>query len=243
MKLSPRRRGEKSQEERQEKGHEESWYDATPMFGTGLFWFIALSGAPPALSHQDAGAVGSLSKKAVYQVVRSHFGAIKSCYETQRARNPKLQGAVDVAWDVEKDGHVSRARVVDSTMNDKNVESCLVAEVTLWQFAVAPERTVVGRFPFVFKNAQSVPPDAPKVTIWVSRVGVIELNGKQANLAAVKAVLADLGNRKGAVVYGQDQPEPHPIGGRVVELARQNGVLLRMSTRRDFSDVIGPDGK
>jgi hypothetical protein len=231
MNASSRRRGE------------ESWYDGTPMFGKALSWFIALSSAPLAFSHQDAGAAGSLSKQAVYQVVRSHFGAIKSCYETQRARNPTLEGAVDVGWDVEKDGHVSGARVVDSTMNNKTVESCIVAEVTLWRFAVAPERTVVGRFPFVFRISPPVPPDTPKVTIWVSRAGVIELNGKQADLAAVKAALADLGHRKGAVVYGQDQPEPHPIGGRVVELARQNGLLLRMSSRRDFSDAIGPDGK
>jgi hypothetical protein len=213
------------------------------MLRKGLACFLAIWSAPFTLWAQDAGSAGSLPREAVYRVVRSHLGTIKSCYERQLAKNPNLHGTVDVGWTVETDGSVSGARVVNSTINARDVESCIVTEVAAWRFATAPERTVVGRFPFVFKAAPPVPPDAPKVTIWVSRAGVIELNGKQADLAAVKAALTNLGRRKGAVVYGQDQPEPHPIGGRVVELAIQNGLLLRMSTRRDFSDAIGPDGK
>ena len=144
-------------------------------------------------------------------MVRSHLEAIKSCYEKQIAKHPDLQGSVEVGWTVEKDGSVSGARVVKSTINEKNVESCIVAEVGRWRFITAPERTVVARFPFVFKTMLPIPADAPKVTIWVSRAGVIELNGKQADLPAVKAALTELGKRNGAiVVYGQDEPHARP---------------------------------
>jgi TonB family protein len=217
------------------------------MLGKGLICFIALLSSPVALSAPDAGPPfplpGTLPKEAIARVVRSHLEAIKSCYEKEVAQHPDLQGSVEVGWTVEKDGSVSGARVVRSTLNEKNVESCIVAEVARWRFITAPERTVVARFPFVFKTTLPIPADAPKVTIWVSRTGVIELNGKQADLATVTAALADLAKRKGAVIIGQDQPEPHRIGGRVLELLLQNNLPFRSSTRRDFSDAIGPDGK
>jgi hypothetical protein len=87
--------------------------------------------------------------------------------------------------------------------------------------------------------------DSPIAKVWVSKSGVVELNGKQVTLEAVSASLTDLAKRRGVVVYGRESPqeEPHPNGMKVMELAMANRLPIRMSTKRDFSDAIGPDGK
>jgi biopolymer transport protein ExbD len=87
--------------------------------------------------------------------------------------------------------------------------------------------------------------DSPSARIWIAKDGTIELNGKSVELDAVGAELADLAKRQGVVLYGRDAPEeePHPIGMKVIELVVQNRLPIRMSTQRDFSDAVGPDGK
>jgi hypothetical protein len=47
------------------------------------------------------------------------------------------------------------------------------------------------------------------------------------------------------VVYGVDAAEspPHPNAKRVTELIARTGLLVRLSSLRDFSDVISADGK
>jgi hypothetical protein len=88
-------------------------------------------------------------------------------------------------------------------------------------------------------------PDSPSVTIWVTKDGTIEMNGKPATLDAVSAQLSDLAKRSGVVLYGRDpsQEEPHPNGMKVIELVMQAQLPIRMSTKRDFSDAVGPEGQ
>ena len=187
-------------------------------------------------------ADGALSKDAINQVVRSHLEAIKFCYEKELVKSPGITGTVEMAWDIEKDGHVARARVARSTINNKNVEDCITIQVASWQFAAAPERSVVARYPFIFKGGSNAPPsDSPTARIWVSRTGVIELNGKQADLATVSAALADLAKRKGVVLFGRDDlsQKPHLNCAKVLEIVTQHRLPVRMATNRDFSDAAG----
>ena len=54
-------------------------------------------------------------------MVKAHFMNVRACYERARAKNPTLNGTVVLAWSVEPDGRVSRARVAESTMNSMEV--------------------------------------------------------------------------------------------------------------------------
>jgi len=87
--------------------------------------------------------------------------------------------------------------------------------------------------------------DTPSVRIWIAKDGKIELDGKPVELEAVGAELAELARRKGVVLYGRDAPEqePHPNSTKVIELVAHNRLPIRLSTKRDFSDAVGPNGK
>ena len=88
-------------------------------------------------------------------------------------------------------------------------------------------------------------PSPPSAKIWIAKDGTIEMNGKPATLDVVGAQLGDLAQRQGVVLYGRDAPEeePHPNGIKVLELVVESRLPIRMSTRRDFSDSVGPDGQ
>lgn len=88
-------------------------------------------------------------------------------------------------------------------------------------------------------------PDAPSARIWVTKDGAIELDGKSVSLDLLEARLTDLAEHEGVVLYGRDAPEedPHPNGMKVIQLVVQKRLPIRMSTKRDFSDAVRPDGK
>jgi outer membrane biosynthesis protein TonB len=123
---------------------------------------LSLAAGPSSSTDPDRGRPGALSKAEVYGVVKAHFMNVRACYERARAKNPTLNGTVVLAWSVEPDGRVSRARVAESTMNSMEVESCLVDEIAHWTFPKSFGKTPVARFPFVFKNRppEKAPVDA-----------------------------------------------------------------------------------
>jgi biopolymer transport protein ExbD len=88
-------------------------------------------------------------------------------------------------------------------------------------------------------------PDTPRATIWVGKDGTIELDGQPSSLDAVETKLAALAQVKGTVLYGRDAAaeEPHPNGMTVIKMVVSHRLPIRMSTKRDFSDAVGPDGK
>ena len=130
------------------------------MVGRTFVGFVVFFAAPLPAAGADGGASDRLSKEAIYRVVRAHEVPIKACYEAQMKKDPSLAGEIDVAWDIEKDGRVAKAHVMQTTMNNKPVEDCIVVEVASWRFPAAGERTSVGRFPFVFKTGVRPPPPA-----------------------------------------------------------------------------------
>jgi len=90
----------------------------------------------------------------------------------------------------------------------------------------------------------AAPRQAP-VTLWISKSGNIELDGQPADVEAVSKVLAELSKRRGLVIYGVDasEDEPHANAKKVIEMLAREGLSVRLSIRRDFSDVVGSDGK
>jgi hypothetical protein len=81
--------------------------------------------------------------------------------------------------------------------------------------------------------------------IWISKTGSVEIDGKQVEVDSVRAMLAELAQRRGEVFYGRDAAEedPHPNAMKVLQTVMSSRLPVRMSTKRDFSDAVRLDGK
>ena len=85
----------------------------------------------------------------------------------------------------------------------------------------------------------------PVAKISVLSSGKVLLNGKPTTLAALDAALSSLAASKGVVWYfreGAEVAEP-PGAKQVTELVIKHRLPISMSTKPDFSDAIGEDGR
>jgi hypothetical protein len=91
--------------------------------------------------------------------------------------------------------------------------------------------------------APAAPAQDPRITkIWVTKAGVLQLDGKVVDLAAIEAALAQTAKREGVVFYGREaaREEPHPNAAKVVELITALRLPVRFSSQPDFSDAVSP---
>jgi outer membrane biosynthesis protein TonB len=97
---------------------------------------------------------GALSKDLIGNVIKKHWSEIKYCYETELNKDPQLNGKVSMSFTIDSTGAVSQADVAETTMNNRNVESCIVNRVRRWMF---PEPRgggeVIVTYPWIFRAA------------------------------------------------------------------------------------------
>jgi len=107
---------------------------------------IGISGGVPMV-------LGSLDKELIRRVIRAHANEIRYCYELELAKNPGLWGKVSVNFVISPTGSVQSAKVKETTINNQNVENCIVGKIKGWRF---PEPKgggiVIVTYPFVLKK-------------------------------------------------------------------------------------------
>jgi len=95
---------------------------------------------------------GSLDMEIIRRIVRQHQNETKYCYEKQLNIKRDLAGKISVKFTISGNGSVIAAVVVESTMGDREVETCLADRIRRWVF---PEPkgggVVIVTYPFVFK--------------------------------------------------------------------------------------------
>ena len=100
---------------------------------------------------------------------------------------------------------------------------------------------------FVGCNRQSaaVSSDAPILKIVVMADGRITVDGSPATMESLRMSLKGLAERKGVVWYYREsgQKEPPRQAVEVVKAVIENRLPIRLSSRPDYSDAIGMDGK
>lgn len=114
----------------------------------------AMTPSTPASGHfvVSDSAESSSTRDRVRAIVRSHIGEVKVCYERGLARDPNLQGQIKVEFVIEADGRVSQAKIVESTLNDPDVENCLSEVTGTWLFeGLGNEGRLIITYPFNFK--------------------------------------------------------------------------------------------
>lgn len=104
---------------------------------------------------RGAAKVGQFCAKSNIQaVVGRGSGGIKYCYEKALQTNPSLSGKVIISWTVNLQGQVVKSFVASSTLNNKEVESCMTRVVKRWRFDPPKGGHCIIQFPFTFKGAQ-----------------------------------------------------------------------------------------
>lgn len=97
---------------------------------------------------------GSLSREEIGRVIRAHLNRFKYCYEKQLNANPNLSGKISVYFTIAPNGAVAQASVRETSMNDRNVEECVLTVMRSLKFPQPRGGgVVVVTYPFVFNSA------------------------------------------------------------------------------------------
>ena len=104
------------------------------------------------LGGDGARVSGFLSKEQINRVVQANRAAIKYCFETALQRKPKLQGAINAQWRIDRKGNVSSTRIAKSTLGDAGVEGCILRQISRWKFPEPDGGEVDVVYPFLFRE-------------------------------------------------------------------------------------------
>ena len=108
--------------------------------------------AKPTLKMKNPEVTGSIDKRIIQKVVRQHTGELRACYERELAKTKGLNGRIVVVWIISAQGAVTSAVVKETSMRNKNVESCITSSIKFWRFP-APKGGGMAQveYPFVFE--------------------------------------------------------------------------------------------
>jgi hypothetical protein len=122
--------------------------------GTGGYGNIDLGGRGKGMTRIVPGRTiiqGSLTKEEIGRVIRRNLARFKYCYEKQLNANPNLQGKISVYFSIAPTGAVAQASVRETSMNDQNVESCVLTVMRSLKFPKPWGGGIaVVTYPFVF---------------------------------------------------------------------------------------------
>ena len=74
------------------------------------------------------------SSEEISRVINSHNDAVEYCFKRESKLNPNLQGDILVEFTIAYNGRVSQVRIVDSSLRNKQVESCITGRMRGWRF-------------------------------------------------------------------------------------------------------------
>jgi hypothetical protein len=91
----------------------------------------------------------------------------------------------------------------------------------------------------------SVSPDAPVLKVAVFADGRLAVDGAPSTIQMLREALKHLSERHGVVWYYREacQQDPPPIAMEVMQAVVEVRLPIRLSSRPDYSDSIGLDGK
>jgi hypothetical protein len=96
---------------------------------------------------------GSLSPEVIAHEVKARLKSIKSCYDAQLKRFPKLAGKLVISLTIDDAGKVVEVAFPDDTLNNRAVTECITERIMRWRFPEPPTRgaDVSAEFPVVFE--------------------------------------------------------------------------------------------
>ncbi len=107
----------------------------------------------PQVGVKDPIMIGNVDKATVDRIVKQHLAQIRTCYERELSRNPKLSGKVTVKFVIAKDGSVSTSSSAHSTLRSPIAEDCVHGMFRRMRFP--PPRgggIAMIRYPLIFNS-------------------------------------------------------------------------------------------
>lgn len=120
-------------------------YGSMNMGGTAAAYFEPVT--------EEALVEGGLTKDQIAAVINRHIGEVLYCYEKGLQVKPGLAGRVGVKFTINGAGSVSSAQVNGSSLNDAQVEGCIINRLRAWPFPKPIGGVNVKvNYPFVLKR-------------------------------------------------------------------------------------------
>lgn len=95
---------------------------------------------------------GPLTRELIKNIIQGHQPQIKSCYETELKKNPKLAGQVTLRFEIGAAGVVTNAKISADTTKNKKLGRCIVKEALTWSFPAPDDgKPKTINYPFTFK--------------------------------------------------------------------------------------------
>lgn len=95
----------------------------------------------PELKLEDPDVEGSCDATHIEEIVDARSDAILHCYERQLYSDPELSGELTLEWTIAVDGSVAEVEVSDSTLEDSDIDGCLVRTGQRMRFDEPDEET------------------------------------------------------------------------------------------------------
>jgi hypothetical protein len=97
---------------------------------------------------------GGLDRGVIESIIKRREDRIRLCYERQLNFYPNLAGKVAIHFVIGKTGQVIESRILEDTMKNSSVNSCILFEVKTWTFPNPEGGTLVNvDYPFVFESS------------------------------------------------------------------------------------------
>ncbi len=74
------------------------------------------------------------SGEEISRTINTHNDAVEYCFKREAKLNPNLKGDILLEFVIGYDGRVGTARVTQSTLQNKTVESCIISRARGWRF-------------------------------------------------------------------------------------------------------------
>ena len=100
--------------------------------------------------------MGTLTRSDIDDTVSKHLPDIRSCYENELKKDPKLSGRIAVNFVISATGGVKSSKVQRTSLENEAVESCVADQIKKIQFP-APKGggVVIVTYPFEFMPVAS----------------------------------------------------------------------------------------
>ncbi len=94
---------------------------------------------------------GQLAKSKIIAGIQKDLGGLRSCYEQELKKDQMLRGKIVLGFVIDQDGHVARAAITTSEIDNVKVQRCIVARVKRLRFEKPEGGSVEVAYPLNFK--------------------------------------------------------------------------------------------